>query len=648
MADPRIVAEYRFRSALPLTEQDKSLLAQAGLRRRSDDGSGPRLQLGHQPPIQMRTPPPTVTLSNLSPRQNAGGPQMPSYPPPRLPSDPGVRSGGPPMPTYPSSQPTSGHGVGDPGRPLGLVLPTLPQIPLPQIPSSSTLAGGTGQTKPLTPSIVTQTTVTGPAPAPLKSSGLVVGPNTNVADIARHFRDLGRKDDSQSLRLMDRGNGFKELYLHSGKPSGIGGDKQRSAKQYAAYELVKQKVENQLGSPALAGTALAKAGVKERGRDGRDTELTLANVVKLPSRMQGAVAAEDRRMQNKAFANGSVRLGPNSQPKMSDDGAGGALLVRNAGVVLKVEQRDEQAKTAYVGGLVEHVLTEAATPFPFVMPRYESIDLSTNNAERMAVRNALDGIAKDPTASPDKVKKALAQTATLDQDQRVAKFELLGGSTINKLTTQQRVDLFNDPKFAMELGKAAVLLPMLGFDDHMTLDGFGGKVNFANLMLTPDGRIGLIDYDALTIGTAKTGLRFGVTDDNIKNGVAKLVDFAEILASPRKADAALSSVLTKAKQQDYGGNPLVRLMYKVVNEGEDHLLDSVKGVSDKQFKEFAVNVVKGALEGLAYLRENVEAFEGAHQAAQGRDNMHDPAGTFKSVAKTIDHANIPDLQRQLG
>jgi hypothetical protein len=137
MADPRLVAEYRFRSGQPLTEQDKSLLAQMGLRRRSDGGSSPRLQLGHQPPIQLRSPPSNVMLSNLSPSQNVGGQAMPTYPPSSLPS---------------------AHGVGGPGRPLGLVLPRPPQIP-----SGSSLGGPPGRSPPLVTS--DNAARHGPAPA---------------------------------------------------------------------------------------------------------------------------------------------------------------------------------------------------------------------------------------------------------------------------------------------------------------------------------------------------------------------------------------------------------------------------------------------------------------------------------------------------
>jgi hypothetical protein len=500
------------------------------------------------------------------------------------------------------------------------------------------------------PATVTQVNSPSLTPVPLKRTGIVVGPETGIAKIAQHFDGLGAKGD-KALRLMDRGNGFKELYLHEGKASRLGGGDDRSTKQREACVFVKQKVQERLSSPSadpaklpnLADRVLEKAGVEARGYK---TEISVASMAKLESRIVGAQAAEGRKVKHDVFADGRTTLTNQSRTKMSEDGAGGAILVRTPdrpSVVLKIEDPDQRAKTNYVANLVERTLSEVATPFPFAMPHHESLDVGQNPTVQADIGRVLKDIGTDANAS----KKAALQAETLAAGGSVAKFEMLSGATVNKLPPETRQALFQDPKFAADLGKAAVLLPMLGFDDHIALDGFGGKANFANLMLTQDGRLGVIDYDALMIGTKSKGYTFGVTDDNIKAGVAGLLDFAKQLADPKKADAALVGMLKHAREQDYGSDPLCKTMYKVVNEGVDHLLDSVDGISDADFKKFAVNMVKGALEGIAYLRDNLPAFQGAHQAAQGTDNMHDPARTFASVAKQIDGVDLDALQAGL-
>jgi hypothetical protein len=95
-------------------------------------------------------------------------------------------------------------------------------------------------------------------------------------------------------------------------------------------------------------------------------------------------------------------------------------------------------------------------------------------------------------------------------------------------------------------------------------------------------------------------------------------------------------------------------MELVVNpdRGKQGLLDWSPGsgaadLSKQDFQKFALNLARGALDGLAYLRENIGAFQAAHEAAGQLDNAQDPAGTFKWIAKTIDGADIDKLRARL-
>jgi hypothetical protein len=654
MADPRMVAEFRFRSALPLTEQDKSLLAQMGLRRRSDDGSGPRLQLGHQPPIQLRPPPSNVALSNLSPRTDAGGPRMPTYPPPR-PTDYGLGSGGPPShppQQLPGYRPGI-HGDGPP-PPRGLpppmpfghnvVLPTLPQTPPPQIPSGASLSGGTGPTKPLTPSTVTQPTATGGAPLPKKSSGIVVGPTTNVGDIARHFRDLGTKDDSQSLRMIDRGNGFKELYLHSGTSRvGKGGD--RSAKQYAAYDLVKQKLERQLDSSALAGTALAKAGVVDRGRH---TELTVANVVKLPSRVQGAIAAEAHRAQQQALVDGRLHLNdPGVTHKVSADGMGGVLFATKSvqnrpdqGVVIKIERDpDSNVAAGFVSDVANHLFSNATVKPPFDMMRMELIPVPQGSRERAELEHALGELGR--TATDDRTRtKAQEYRNNLDGLTHVAKYELLQGTNLNRLPANERVALVKNSEFARTVGASAVLMGPLGLNDHVGLSG-QGNFNYSNVRLGDDGRLKMID-----LSTNPGKGKLGFTDAELTKSINNLVGFLERVAK-QGPEVSLRQATRDLRDMDPDRPFDKTLLCTLDPNHDDSLLQGTQGVDNAAKNKFYANLIMGSLEGLQFLRDNIDTLADAHKQQAGTTRIVDPDKTFGGIAKQIDRLDLPKLRAQI-
>ncbi len=493
-------------------------------------------------------------------------------------------------------------------------------------------------------------------PTPTKKTGIVIGPNTNLRAIVKHFQDIGA-DPEKALRLKDRGNGFKELHLHEGT-SRIGHSGSRSAKQKEAADYISQKLESALGSKGAADRVLARSGVTDRGKH---TEISVASLINVPSRIAAELEADARAMQSARFGDGRAHLGDHPNVKFSEGGAGGALLATKdgpagrTGVVLKIEGPVENTKTGYVADLAKNTLANLSTPFPFVVPQFETLHLPPNSPDRQAIRDKLTAIINDPNADEDRVDAATTQRTKLDQHGIVAKMEFLDGGTINTLSGQERLALFKDPQFAQALGKAGVIFPMLGLDDHGALDGFGGKVNLANLIKTADGTLGIIDFDAFMYGTDKTGRRFGVTDESMKKGVTQLLDFVKDLASPKTGAAMLDKVMKDwTGVAEYGEDPLVRIMELVVNpdRGKQGLLDWSPGsgaadLSKQDFQKFALNLARGALDGLAYLRENIGAFQAAHEAAGQLDNAQDPAGTFKWIAKTIDGADIDKLRARL-
>ena len=230
-----------------------------------------------------------------------------------------------------------------------------------------------------------------------------------------------------------------------------------------------------------------------------------------PSKAERAQAIAD-------FPNMPLPVGQDATFVVSKDGAHGVVMAEmplqgggKAEAVLKLEGKWNHGGAAYVGSLLDHVQSNAASPLPFGMARHQLVRLSDLSEVE---RTALTAVARadraerpGPGAARAGADLSRLHHAGASQLQRgvLSKYEKLDGQQLNKMSAGEKLAMIKARQLGQDLGAAMVLTHLFGLKDHGTPGALGGYSNLANYIMTSEGRPSVIDYDP-NIGESTTAL----------------------------------------------------------------------------------------------------------------------------------------------
>lgn len=363
-----------------------------------------------------------------------------------------------------------------------------------------------------------------------------------------------------------------------------------------------------------------------------------------------------------AFSDGSIHVGEDSRVKVSSDGSGGVVLVRNQSdrdVALKLEHPFLLRNADFVSSLVG-AFESNGVDLPVGVPHQEVVQLAADTGEGKTLHDKFGQLRTDPASDGRTVDKAEAYQRNLEDFGLVGKLEMLDGEEAPKYPIEVKAELLKSDFFGKELGKAAVASALLGLRDHVSLPGLGENTNMENVFIGPDGRVSLIDLDpkwemqtdpetgrpktetSATFGEIPTAVR-GHTDRALTDGIGDLVRFLErAVGDDVTADALLSDELAGARSSGVDhDHPLSRILNTslvesktagLVGPGEGARLDEL--LSDDDRKAYVAKMMEGAIEGLAFLRENADALATAYKGVPDAA-LSDPDKTFGDLEALI-------------
>jgi|GEM_PF-4104088 hypothetical protein len=467
-------------------------------------------------------------------------------------------------------------------------------------------------------------------------------------------------DRQQDHRLKIRGTPGGQLDMVQEKAGLLGGG---SKDQQRAASVVLGSLINELG-PQKAMDAFNAAGL-----DVNNTKFKVSDLAKIQEGIGQQISQKwsneapqlSSQQEHEQFIQDGVMgvMGADAKWNMASQGAGMTLL--GNGVVVKLDNTSNVRCGEEMSKLMTRVLNNAAGETPFEAPKFAGVHgLSTDAQEVVAIKQMLDD---QKQISPGKMTKINDNLALLNneetlENQALAKMDMVPGKMINELSTAEKVALFKSPQFAQDIGKAAVLCPMFGLNDHVapSTDGsvnFGvGTSNLSNLMLNQEtGKLAIIDY-----ATLESDGRMGVTNPDkaigfIKDYVANASQDATALDNAAKracADGTNSSYET----------PLCGTMSKFMQPGgENFFSDSEQAafddLSEADKVDFAKNMMRGVVDGLQYVNQNQQVFEQAYAQTVGvAVNGAAPAGQHFVKPEEMNAikgivADAPNLQQQM-
>ena len=335
--------------------------------------------------------------------------------------------------------------------------------------------------------------------------------------------------------------------------------------------------------------------------------------------------------------------------QFSESGAGGALLgVPNGpgvkGAAVKTENMMMVRKAHMVSTMIETFLHNAEGPPPFSAPRTTVLtgqDLAQNPQLSQGLLAHLNQV--DTTVPPflnsfkgddfNAAKQALTDGGEgRDITHGVLVMEFAEGKQANRLPVSDKVALLKSEAFAGSIGRAIAPSMVLGLTDHLGLTGGAGvsgggfKTNVSNFMYNPEsGTLSVIDYD--------TPMDFAppANDPNIFRFGPNQVDkrFAELrtylehsMESQESFDAAIENLMNPSGTT----TPLTPVMRSFWNATDDDSFfsleqqDEIEKLSPEDKRQFAINIMKGAIDGLEYVQKNQQALKTA--ALNAREDVN--------------------------
>jgi hypothetical protein len=467
-------------------------------------------------------------------------------------------------------------------------------------------------------------------------------------------------DRQQDHRLKLRGLPGGQMDMVQEKAGLLGGG---SKDQQRAIGVVLGALSNEIG-PQKAMEAFNAAGL-----DVNNTKFKVSDLAKIQEGIGQQISQKwsneapqlSSQQEHEQFIQDGVMgvMGEDTQWNMASQGAGMTLL--GNGVVVKLDNTSNVRCGEEMSKLMTRVLNNAAGETPFEAPKFAGVHgLSPDAQEVVAIKQMLDDQKQINPGKMTKINNNLALLNDEDtlENQALAKMDMVPGKMINELTTAERVALFKSPQFAQDIGKAAVLCPMFGLNDHVAPSNTGGPpfqvgtTNLSNLMLNQEtGKLAIIDY-----ATLEAQGRMGVSrPDNAINSIKSYVTNASLDANA--LDQAAVNVCNDGVNSSYQ-TPLCGAMSKFMQAGEENFFSAAEqeildGLSNEDKVDFAKNMMRGVVDGLQYVNQNQQVFEQAYaQTAGVAVNGEAPAGQHFVKPEEMDAikaivADAPNLQQQM-
>ncbi len=371
---------------------------------------------------------------------------------------------------------------------------------------------------------------------------------------------------------------------------------------------------------------------------------TIAGACRFAEQRLLDVAAEETKSANFAAEGMTFATDATKDWQYSLDGQSGAALVRaNPGgpleKVVKIDHPTSFDEAMQISELMTYVSRHADSPLPFVFPEHKLCDLSA--VEVAAIKGKLQPIrdqafanyntlkaqlppdtheVNDPPtcAASSRLRKLDDAMSHLTNHAKALKQEALSGATCSNATTAEKIAALNDPEFGVALGMSVILCPMLGLGDHVNPDN-AGIPNFSNMMLTADGKLGVIDLASSLarhgIGHNATQTRVGFDPARTDLVLGSLVRSLSQIAGTITPDNAATKLRNAGPLSQFADallTPGIPGSASFLSSGEAAAVnDPVTGV-DKN--KLAANVFKGLVQGIEYVERNRGVFAEAHTA----------------------------------
>lgn len=457
-------------------------------------------------------------------------------------------------------------------------------------------------------------------------------------------------DRQQDFRLKLRDGAGGQMNLVQEKAGLLGGG---SKDQQRAASVVLTTLSNEIGA------ARAMAVFNNAGLDINNTKFKVSDLGKIQEGIGQQIlqkwSHEPAHLNNPQEHEEFVQQGvlgvmndDNSQWNMASQGAGLTLL--GNGVVVKLDSTSNVRCGEEISKLMTRVLNNAAGDIPFEAPRFAGVHGLNPEVEEVDRIKAM--LEQQKVTNPDKMIKIQDNLDKLNDDlelpnQALAKMDMVPGKMLNELSTAEKLALFKSPQFAQDIGKAAVLCPMFGLNDHVapSTDGsvqFGvGTSNLSNLMLNQQtGKLAIIDY-----ATQENGGRIGAI--NPQNAIGFLKDYVE--GASLDANQLHRSAVQACRDGAHGSyeTPLCGTMSKFLQADNEHFfsLDEKAALSSLSVEDklnFAKNMMRGAVDGLEYVHQNQQVFEQAYAQTLGVE-INGAAPAEQHFVTTAEMTAIKDI-----
>ncbi|RBP47810.1 hypothetical protein DES53_101610 [Roseimicrobium gellanilyticum] len=349
-------------------------------------------------------------------------------------------------------------------------------------------------------------------------------------------------------------------------------------------------------------------------------------------------------------------LSANTTVKYSDSGAGGAILVMPGqdlavGAAIKIESSASVKVAEKCSNVMENFFQNATGPAPFVAPRitvYRADDFNQDPNLQEKLGNTMDELKNDANTQKrwgfERAREGVEKVTS--GNTAVLMMEFADGVQVNKLPIEERAALVRSEAFAQNLGRAMAPTMALGLTDHAGAnENQGLKANISNFMYSPKtGTLSVIDYDStLTRLDANDPNKIRIGNSNVASNVGDMRTFLEkATQSPEAFEKALDDMVSSEKQ-----TPFTSMMKAFTEHSFDGMFglhervpapkkqgkkeptpegqappkkeerpltpegQALRDFSQEERKQFAANLLVGAIDGLEYMQKNQQALENA-------------------------------------
>lgn len=385
-----------------------------------------------------------------------------------------------------------------------------------------------------------------------------------------------------------------------------------------------------------------------------------------------------------------------AQWQVSTAGAGGALLVTSdqlstGGAAVKIESQVASKAAAVLGGAMTEFFNQADGPAPFVAPRVATLTAANGMSGELnqALKQQIQSMEQN---APENRRYILErQQEKLESmglgGHGVVVMERAPGMQLNKLSADEKVALLKSEAFAQQLGRAMPLAAAIGLDDHLAAktEDTLCKNNPSNLMYDPaSGNLSVIDFS--TSGTRISNDSEDLRYTNKSDPGADIRSLQSFLTRATANEEAFEQTLDRLAVADGNddqilGNFMANYVngtngdcmfpqdqYQVAinpaltpNRPDDATLERLKAsdaankaaqarLTPDDKKRFAANVMKGAVEGVAYLQENQvalrNAIESVHEGQGEGAVQHLVTGPqLKKLETELNKVDVPALRQ---